>query len=187
MLENLLNTKLKKKLLGIFFALPNRSFSSSELNQMTEASSAAVQQTLREFVKMQVVASAGKAERRCWRINHRFRLYDELWDLLRGGEYSNVQDEVVKILKRLPNVQLAILTGIFSLEPQISADLLLVGEQINRLRLEQILMDIQKWVGQEINFSLMSPEEYEYRQMMNDRFIRDILDHAHLVPINNLK
>lgn len=187
MLENLLNTKLKKKLLGIFFALPDRSFSVYELKQMTEASSFAIQKTLREFVKMQVMTSAGKAAKRYYRINHRFRLYDELWDLLKGGEYDNAQDEVVKILKRLPNVKLAILSGIFSLEPQISADLLLVGEQINRLRLEQILADIQKWIGQEINFSLMSQEEYEYRQMMNDRFIRDILDHPHLVPINNLK
>lgn len=187
MLENLLNTKLKKKLLGIFFTLPQRSFSIFELKQLTDSPGSMIQKALREFVSDQVISVATKAQKRYFRVNPRFRLYDEVSDLIKGSGYDDIEDEVIKTLKRLPNVRLAILTGIFSLQPQVSVDLLLVGDQINRIRLQQILSEIENWIGQEIGFSIMNEEEYEYRQMMNDRFIRDILDHPYLLAVNFLK
>ncbi len=186
MLENLLNTKLKERLLGIFFAFPKRSFSTSELRIVTGAKNPLLVQALREFTRAQVLNMASRRHTRFFRINPYFRLYDELEDLVAESE-EKAEDQVSKILKRIPNLKLAILSGIFTLEPQLPVDLLVVGEGINHLRLQKTLAEIEKLTGQEINYSVMNTEEYEYRQLMNDRFIRDILDYPHLVVFNTLK
>ncbi|MDP3741382.1 MAG: hypothetical protein Q8R08_03605 [bacterium] len=187
MLENLLNTKLKKKLLGIFFTLPDRSFSIFELRQITGTSNQLIQKSLREFAGLQVIAASSRSQKRYFKVNPRFKLYDELLDLIKGSGYDNVEDGVVKLVKKLSNVKLAILSGIFTSQPQVSVDLLLIGEEINRLRVAQILIEIEKIVGEDVNFSVLTREEYEYRKLMNDRFVRDILDHPHLIVTNLLK
>lgn len=187
MLENLLNTKLKKKLLGIFFTLPKRSFSIFELKQISGSGAPLIQKALREFVSAQVVITASRVQKKYYKVNPRFKLYDELFDLIKGSGYDDVEDQVVKLLRKVPNVKQAVMSGIFSLQPQVMVDVLLIGEEINRLRVSQILSEIEKWVGQEVSFSVLSEEEYDYRKMMNDRFVRDILDHPHLIAVNHLK
>ena len=101
MLDNLLNTKLKKRLLGIFFTLPQRSFSAYELKQMTESPIGSVQTALREFLNSLVIVSANKLQKRFFRVNPRFRLYDELSDLIKGSGFDDVEDGVAKLLKKL--------------------------------------------------------------------------------------
>ncbi len=187
MLENLLNSKLKKKLLAIFFAHPKRSFSTEELRIMSESRTRAVNVALREFVKSGMINVSSRQQKRIFRINPHFRLYDEIEDLINDFETQVPADSVAKILKRLSTAKLAILSGIFTLEPQLPVDILLVGEGINRLRLSQIVSEIEKIVGLEINYAVMNPKEYQYRKMMSDRLVRDILDYPHLVVLDNLR
>lgn len=186
MLENLLNNKLKRGLLGILFACPTRSFSIPELKNITRGNIKHINQALREFVRADIVEAASQKQKRYFRINPYFRLYEELEGLISDQEIE-FEDEVCRKLKQIPDVKLVMLSGIFTLQPQLPVDLLVIGEEVNRAKLQRILADIEKLVGQEINYTIMSRLEYEYRQMMNDRFVRDIIDYPHLVVFNNLK
>lgn len=186
MLENLLGTRLKKKLLNILFRFPERSFSISELREMTETSLRQITDAMREFSRAQIVSAAAKKKQRYYRINPHFPLHDEIRDLAGDGEYDG-EDQVAKQVLRIPNVRLAILSGIFTLHPQLPLDLLLVGDDINRLRLQKALGEIRKIVGEEVNFAILTTTEYEHRRMMNDRFVRDVLDYPHIILRNTLK
>lgn len=186
MLEGLLATKIKQKMLAIFFGMPRRSFSLGELRALTSAPLSQLTNNLREFIGDDLLNVAVKNRHRLYRINPRFPLYSELQDLTAGFGSAVTEDEISKRLKRLPRLKLAILSGVFTFQPHLAADLLLVGEDVNRPRLQQMLSEIEKITGQEINFALMDRREYEYRQMMNDRFLRDVLDNPHLVLINHL-
>ena len=185
MLENLLATKLKKKLLSIFFAFPKRSFSLLELRNLTEVGERMISLALKELLRADVVSFVTKMRRRYYRINPRFHLYHELEDL--AVDRNLREDEVSRCLKKLPNLKLAVLSGIFTFQPELSTDILLVGEDLRWTRLVAVLAEIEKLTGEEINYTTMDLAEYEYRRMLNDRFIRDIFDHSHLVVINNLK
>src|SRR3989344_1260000 len=185
MLEKLLSTKLKKKLLGIFFAFPKRSFAIPELRELAHASERMINQALKEFIRDQVITTATRNRRRYFRINPRFALYHELADMASDKNLS--EDEVSRRLRRVPNLKLIVLSGIFTGEPQLPVDLLLVGNDISRTKVEQALADLEKLVDEEINFTTMNVEEYEYRKMMSDRFIRDVLDNPHLIVIDSLK
>lgn len=186
MLENLLNTKPKKKLLSVFFAFPKRSFTVQELHETAAASVRVVNETVRELVRSGAVNVAQKNRHRLFRVNPRFPLYQEITDLLQD-EMGSRDDSVSRLLRKLPNAKLMILSGIFTLQPNLPVDLLIVGDNIGRLRLATILSQIEKLTGMEVAYAVMPESEYEYRRLMNDRFVRDILDYPHLVVINNLQ
>src|SRR3989338_5805742 len=97
MLENLLNTKLKKKLLNIMFTFPERSFAAAELRQMTDGGIRHITEAMREFVKTQIVNSAAKKKQRYFRINPHFSLFDELRELVGEAGYEG-GDEAAKLL-----------------------------------------------------------------------------------------
>ena len=186
MLENLLNTKPKKKVLSAFFAFPKRSFSIQELRETADVSTRAASEIVREMVRADVLSVAAKNRHRFFRINPRFGMYHELSDFLQG-EANHKDDLVSKALKKIPNAKLVILSGIFSFQPGAPVDLLIVGDNIGRVRLQSILKDIEKLADTEIVYTVMPVAEYEYRRMMNDRFVRDILDYPHVQVLNNLK
>lgn len=186
MLENLLNTKLKKRLLALLFAIPTRSFSASELRTITGGTSPTIKQVLKEFEAAELVSTAARRQKKYYRINPYFRLYDEIRDLVVEEDLPG-EDEVGRILKKIPHVKLVILSGIFTLQPNLPADIIVVGDGINRLRLQRAILEIEKLTGQEINYSILDQKEFEYRRMMNDRFIRDVLDYPHLVVVGSLK
>lgn len=186
MLENLLSTKSKKKILSVFFAHPKRSFSLQELRAAAEVSARAAAEAVRELNRAEILSTAAKNRQRIFRVNSRFPLYQELEDLL-AADAKRDYDLVSKILKKLPNVKLAILSGVFSMQPNLPVDLLIVGDHISRIRLGSILKEMEKITGFEVVYAILSAEEYEYRRLMNDRFVRDVLDYPHLVVVNHLK
>lgn len=187
MLENLISSRLKKKLLAIFFNFPKRSFSVFELRVMTGASIAQISQALKDFVRGDLVSVGSRKQRRFFRINPHFRLYDELRDLAAPSDGGAPEDEVSRKIRQIPNLKLAVLSGVFTLQPHLPVDLLLVGEDVNRLRLARALADIERLCGQEINYAVMDPQEYNYRRMLSDRFIRDVFDNPNLVVFNTFK
>jgi len=186
MLENLLNTKAKKKILSIFLAFPKRSFSVQELHATADVSARIANESARDLVRAEVLNVAAKNRHKFFRVNPRFPLYHELTDII-GGELALKDDLVSKILKKIPNAKLIALSGVFTLHPSSPVDILIVGDNIGRIRLGTILKELEKITGMEIIYAVMPSSEYEYRRMMNDRFVRDILDYPHLLVVNNLK
>lgn len=186
MLENLLNTKPKKKVLSVFFAHPKRSFSIQELHSTAGVSTRAASEAVRELLRADVIGFALKNRQRLFRANSRFALYQELGDLL-AGDAKRDYDLVSKILKKIPNAKLVILSGVFTMQPNLPVDLLVVGDSVSRIRLQTMLKEVEKITGMEIVYAVMPVSEYEYRRLMSDRFVRDILDYPHLPIINHLK
>lgn len=184
MLENLTNTKAKQRLLNIFFHFPSRSFSQDELRAATGTRNIA--KVLRELVRGDALRVVQRRRKQFFQINSYFLLYDELKDLV-SGEKPEPRDEVSRILRRLDHAKLAVLSGIFTGEPQLPVDLLIVGDEIKRPKLVKILNEIEKLIGQEVNYVTMDSGEYDYRRMMNDRLVRDILDNHHQVVFSTLK
>ncbi|KKW22539.1 MAG: putative transcriptional regulator [Parcubacteria group bacterium GW2011_GWA2_51_12] len=186
MLEKLLNSKIKKRLLNIFFNFPNRGFSPTELKHMTGSSVNAVATALREFVKADLLRMAARGQRRFYSLNIYYKWHDELKDLVTDEEQDLV-DEVVRKLRSVPDVKVLVLSGIFSFQPQQPVDVFLVGDTVNRQRILRALDDIEEHVGEPVNYTLLGVEEYQYRKLMNDRLIRDVFDYPHIVVANVIK
>jgi hypothetical protein len=105
----------------------------------------------------------------------------DFWD--KNGQKG--KDELFLAIRRLGDVRAAFLSGIFTGYPNLPVDILLVGK-INLRKLADFLKAAEKMVGQDINYSVMSVEEFLQRRDTFDKFIKDVFDYRHLVVADEL-
>lgn len=103
-------------------------------------------------------------------------------------EAASISRELLtRRFKRLgKGIRLVLLSGVFiksSVPGHI--DILVVGDNIKRSKVEKILGKIETELGKELNYALFDTKEFKYRQGMYDRFILDILESEHDILINN--
>jgi hypothetical protein len=58
--------------------------------------------------------------------------------------------------------------------------------KINLSKLSDFLKAAEKMMGQEINYSVMTVEEFLQRRDTFDKFIKDVFDYRHLVVTDEL-
>ena len=97
------------------------------------------------------------------------------------------KERMIKGLKSVGDVKLIILSGFFTQAENSPADLLLVGDRIQKPKLDRILKRIERELGKELAFTFFDSKEFLYRFSMYDRFIRDILDYPHEKALNKLE
>ena len=119
-------------------------------------------------------------------VDHDFRLFPELRDLITKDTVASRKKILLKV-KRLGKIKLAILSGIFLNSDQARTDLLIVGDNIKKVRLEHFLAEIESEIGRSVQYTIMDTKEFAYRLNMYDKFLRDILEYPHEKLINKLK
>ena len=57
---------------------------------------------------------------------------------------------------------------------------------INKAKLSEVVDDLQKIMKRELNYTVMSLEDFKYRRNVNDRFLLDILEVKKNVLVDRL-
>jgi hypothetical protein len=185
MLSQLLSSKPKTKLINLFLAHAGRSFSSTELRVNTHCPNKILKKTLRELDKIDFLTITAKNKIKYYQMNRHFALYPELVNLLR--KVKNVpQDDLVRQAGKVGSCKLIALTGVFAGRPRVETDILFVGK-LNPRKLKKLIDLAEKYAEQEINYTIFTPQEFEYRKIMNDRFIKNILDNNPVLVIDKTK
>ena len=121
-------------------------------------------------------------------LNTEFSSFYELRELIFKSLPAE-KDDMVRRINNLGKIRLAIISGLFinkgNSDP-LAADLLIVGDYIDKRKARSFLRSIEAEVGKEIKYSMMDKEEFEYRLAMFDRFIRVLLEGPHEKLINKL-
>ncbi len=125
------------------------------------------------------------ALKKFFQANQDFILFSELRALLLKADFL-LEKNFVKAVQRAGNADYLALTGNFVGLPAIPVDLLLVG-RFNRRRLARLVRVFEKDFGREINYTVMSRQEFKYRKDITDRFLYDILENKKIVMVNNLE
>ena len=116
-----------------------------------------------------------------------FEFLYELQDLILKSSPAQ-RDRMVRNINRLGRIKLAVISGIFLNKEQteVGADLLIVGDDIDRRKLKNFLINLEAEIGKEISFAMMDKEEFNYRLAMFDRFTRTMIEGPHDKLINKL-
>jgi len=182
MLAQLLSSKPKTNLINLLLAHPQRAFSFTELRLSSGCSSILLKDTLKELGKMDFLTISVKNKVKYFQMNRHFALYPELVNLLR--KVRNVpNDMLAKAGKRISDCKMLALTGVFVGRPRIETDLLFVGK-MKPARLKKFIELAEKLAEQEISFTIFTPQEFEYRQIMNDRFVKNILENNPVLVVD---
>lgn len=182
-LEHLFGSKTRTKLLPLFLFNPQREFYVRELTRKISEHINSVRRELASLSKVGLLQSRERDKRRYYRVNTNFVLLADLKTLFSHAVILP-QERLAKEVKKLGKISFACLSGFFTQSPA-RCDLLLVGEP-KRDRLAKFIKKLEEEQDHEINYTVMSVSEFNYRNNFYDRFIRSILDNQHVVLVDQL-
>lgn len=120
-----------------------------------------------------------------WRLDHSFKLLRSLRSFLINTEPMR-KEEILNKFKHAGRLNLLVISGIFIQNEDSRIDLLIVGDNIKKAVIENVLLSIESEVGKEISYAYFDTQEFLYRVEICDKFVRDVFDYAHEKIVNKL-
>ena len=185
-LEQLFDSPIKVRLLKLFLRNPEDAFVLKNITKRIRGDSVPCRKQVRKLESIKFVNSKVKGGKKIYSVNTSFDFYNELKTLVLKSSPAS-KKKILKRLRDLGKINLAILSGVFVSAENARADLLIVGDNIKRQKLSSFLRDLEAEVGKEIDYVVMSTKDFNYRHDMFDRFLRDLLEKPHEKLINRLK
>lgn len=191
-LDNLFGSRVRVKLMKLLFRQHPTNFSMSEFVVRIQEPAFIVRRELAALVEIGMVKKtrgSGK-DRDRYGLNPEFDFFGELRELLLKPSPAET-DRLVKRVNALGRVKLAVVAGIFVSRPEDTtyetpADLLVVGDDIDRKKLTTFLKSLEADMGAEIRFAVMEKDEFLHRYKYFDRFLRVLLEGPHRKLISKL-
>lgn len=184
-LENLFGSKSKTRLLRFFLQNPEQEYALSEIAKRNLLKPAAIRSELENLRKIKFVNRRSKQGKNSYVLNQNFLFYPELKNLV-SKDNIFPQSKSLSRVKDIGNIKLAVISGAFINYHKSKADMILVGDGVSRAKLKNLMSNLEAEIGKEVDFALMSSEEFKYRLNMLDKFILEFLEGPHEEVINKI-
>jgi hypothetical protein len=185
MFADLITSKSRIKLLNVFLSSPNDMLHVRELVRRTNDEINAVRRELAFLEKKGILTREPRANRVYYFLNKNYPFY---YDLLRLGSKSvGLGAEILKNKVKLGRIKYAMFSGRFlrkMKEAPDEVDLLIVGA-IVLPELALLVREEEKRLNTEINYTVMTEEEFSFRRKKRDPFIISILAGSRVVLIGD--
>jgi hypothetical protein len=135
------------------------------------------------------VAKKGKKKRastarKYFKLNQESIIVGELRALFMKSQVLLEKDFVRKITEA-GSVQYMALTGFFVGVEGAPTDIFIVGK-MSKERAGALIRAFEREVGRELNYTIMTPQEYKYRRDVTDRFLYSILESRKIVVMDTV-
>lgn len=190
MIDALFGSKTRVKLLHLFLNNPGKSFYVREITRLIDEQINSVRRELSNMLSVGIIASDSADNKLYYEVNQRYEYFvplraifaDETVEAVSADDKTTVAwhrylDEIKD------GVRVVLAAGVLVHGSSSTIDLLFVGA-ISPVKLKRIVKTIEKAEGREINYSLLSYEEFYYRLSVRDKFITEILNGKHAVLID---
>lgn len=189
MLNTLFGSAARAKLLNYFMLYPDKSQTLPLLARELETSSTTLRKELSNLISFGLVleekkSSGQKADKKYYRVNPVFILYPEIKALVIKAQILS-SERFIKGLDGVGQIKFLALTGLFTNYPEAQTDLLLVGK-IRRPMFLKLLKELETNLGREVNYTLLSEAEFNYRRDVMDIFLYNILEGKTIVLRDSL-
>jgi len=186
LLENLFGSKERARLLRFFLQNPEQLYEFGDVVRKNMLKSANTKKELQNLVKIKFATRRTKQGKNYYQLNQDFNFYPELKNLVAK---SNVYPQCKSLgkISQIGNIKLAAISGVFINYHKSKADMIIVGDAISKARLRNLMNSLEAEIGKEINFVLMTMDEFKYRLNMLDKFILEFLEGPHEEVINKIQ
>lgn len=177
MYEKLFGSKTRAKLLSLFLNNADKSYYVREITRTINEQINSVRRELANLKSLDIVISQGKKGKLYYKANKKSPLYPELKKIFTRQEKEVVREkeaDLTKTIKNLGEVSYAAKMGHYVSDNSSPIDFFIVGK-INKRRLKTFIAQLEKESKKEVNYSVMTLEEFENRRMMFDRFMTEIM------------
>jgi len=185
-LEKLFDSPVKVKLLKLFLRNPDQFLTLSKVRKRTKSDLSACRSQIIKLESIKFLKSRVKSKKKEYTVNPAFDFYKELSTLVLKSSPAS-KKKILKRIRGLGKINLAVLSGVFMNTDIARVDLLIVGDGIKNSKLSSFFKDLEAEIGKEIDYVVLSTKDFKYRFDMFDRFIRDVLEKPHEKLINKLR
>lgn len=185
MLQDLIISKCRVKLLQNFLAQPKEIFYIRQLVRATGEEINAVRRELDHLEKAGLAKKEARGNRLYYWLDRRHPLYGDLLSLI--SKTVGLGGVIVKNKNKIGRIYLATLSGRFARglsTKEGGVDLLIVGE-IQMPELAKVVREQESKIGREINYTVMTKQELEFRKKRHDPFLAGILSDARIILIGD--
>lgn len=181
MVEQLFGSKTRVKLLKLFYSNPNRPFYVREITRKIDEQINSVRRELANLLSIGIISSDNNNNKLYYEVNQKYEYYGPLSTIFGGGQgpatttpTETESTEGASDLTALGNVELVIYTGQFTRDEKAGVDFVIVGD-VNPTKVSKYVAELEKQEGKELRYAVMTIDEYNYRNQINDRFIALVL------------
>lgn len=185
MLSDLITSRSRVKLLNVFLSNPSEMFHVRELVRRTGDEINAVRRELSYLEKKGILSKEPRANRVYYYFSKNYEFY---FDLLKiGSKTIGLGDGILKNRVKLGRIKYAMFSGKFARKlpkgPE-EVDLLVVGAVVLP-ELALLVREEEKRLDAEINYTVMTEEEFDFRKKKRDPFILSILYDSRVMLIGD--
>lgn len=175
MLSDLITSQSRIKLLGVLLGEPSEMFHVRELVRRTGDEINAVRRELLFLEEKGILTREPRANRVYYSLSKNYPFY---FDLLRmGAKITGLGAAILKNRVKIGKIKYAMFSGRFARRVEkkpTDVDLIIVGT-IVLPELAILIRDEEKRLGREINYTVMTEEEFSFRKKKRDPFILSVL------------
>lgn len=175
MLADLITSKSRIKLLNVLLAEPSGMFHVRELVRRTGDEINAVRRELLFLEKKGILTREPRANRVYYSLSKNYPFY---FDLLRlGSKGTGLGEAILKNRVKIGRIKYAMFSGKFARRMEkkpTDVDFIIVGT-IVLPELANLIREEEKRLGREINYTVMTEEEFAFRKKKRDPFILSVL------------
>jgi hypothetical protein len=185
MLNDLFLSKVRVKLLELFFSSPDNIYYVREIVRTVNEQINAVRAELNRMEKVGLLTSEWRANRKYYAVRKDYPFFDELLRLV--NKTTRLGGTLIKDRVKLGKIKYAFLSGSYirGLKPGGNdVELLLVGVVVIP-QLSLIVKEEEAKLGREVNYTVMSEDEFNFRKTRRDSFVLDLLQRPRMMLIGD--
>lgn len=191
MIDKLFGSKTRVKLLHLFLNNPDDAYYVREITRLIDEQINSVRRELANMLAVGIIGSDTADNKLYYRVNQRYEHYLALRQIFGDTKHDPISITPVSVevsglegkISSLSGLRVAVVSGVLVGESKSSVDLLLAGD-LSTARVKSLVKNIEASEGRDINYSVLSYDDFYYRLSVRDRFVIDVLSNKHKVIVD---
>ncbi len=189
MIDTLFGSKTRVKLLHLFLNNPGKSFYVREITRLIDEQINSVRRELSNMMSVGIITSETNDNKLFYEVNQRYEHFVPLRAIFADEKIEATQlaaeseSSWHEAFIRLSGVRLLLLSGMLVKGSSSAVDILIVGD-VPTAKVKKMMKVVEKAEGRELNYSILSYDEFYYRLSVRDRFITEILNGKYSVLVD---
>jgi len=185
MLEKLLTSRVRVRLLTLFLTHPGEAFYIRQIVRLTGETYNNVRQELKNLAQLGLILAERRANAAYYQANTDHFLFPELKRIILKTEA--VGDRLREVLSSLGDIWVAFIYGSTAKgteAPSSDIDLMIIGD-VELSALDSAIDRIEEEIGRAVNYALFGVQEWQKRVAQGHSFLTDLLTHEKIFLIGD--
>lgn len=186
MLEAIMGSKTRVKLLTLFLLNPERKFYVRELVRRTGENINSVRRELQRLEGIGILTSSVEGNMKYYVADRKMPIYEELRGIFLKTE--GIGGVLKEELSKLGETKAVLIYGSFAKgEENLKSDIdLMVIGKIDEKNLVKVIRGLEERFCREINYIVLTPGEFEKRRKEGEPFVKNVLKEKRITLIGDI-